>query len=242
MTTVYMYAQARLAMYSDLRVSNLRMSGGSENVVHPFGDKSDIFFLLRHESDKYSFFFYTEYPLFFQMEGGSAGAGFAAHVTHTGKRSREDEAAFAKRARTGHFEAGTHFELAAGGEEDQAMEMGVQTADRQQQGFWYAGDGCEAAHPQALPSVYEQYLIKEQHLMAEAAQRAQQHGSGAGAFRCPSEWSGTERDCCPSMPFVQVHCSIQSGAFEMECDGTNDFHDRSLYNASLYGEIPPRGC
>ena len=219
--TVYVYAQARCTMYSDLRVSNPRMSGGSKNVVHPFGDKSN---------------------LFFQMEGSSAGAGFAAHVTHTGKRSHDDEAAFAKRARTGHLEAGTHFELAAGGEEDQAMDMGVQTADRKQQGFWYAGDGCEAAHPQAIPSVYEQYLIKEQQLMAEAAQRAQQHGSGAGAFKCPSEWSGTERDCCPSMPFVQVHCSIQSGAFEMECDGTNDFHDRSLYNASLYGEIPPRGC
>ena len=131
------------------------------------------------------------------MAGGSAeaAAGFGGAQV-TGKRGCDDDSVLAKRARTGQFE------MAAG--EDQAMGVGV-PMPVDSSGFWYSGDGCTAPQQQlqAQPSVYEQYLMKEQHL-AEAAQRAQQ---ATGGFKCPSGWSETEWDCCPTMPFAQVQNS-----------------------------------
>jgi hypothetical protein len=161
------------------------------------------------------------------MQGGMGGTQRPAEQM-TGKRGSgcDNDEIFAKRART---------DLVRAPGADVCLEDAQWSrASTDANGYWYMADSCQAGappapQPEAAGSVYEEYCRREAMLAS-----ARQTGTASDDFRCPSGWSGTEWDVCP-VPFATAQNS-------MECDVHNISQDHSLYNASLYGDLLPRGC
>ena len=209
------------------------MCGGSrdEHLMvqnHPFADRSNLGGLSGH------YFAQECGPSQMTGDGLMPGALSGTEVGRiveargeqlTGKRGWEDGVDCAKRARTHHFGASTDACICDA--------PGVASADAN---FVDMGDvvTMTPAERAAPVSVYEQYLQREREReMAAAAQAGLNRQAHAESFRCPSGWSGTEWECCPgAAPFAQ-----QSNG--MDCDRAQD---HSLYNASMYGDLYPRGC